>query len=98
MTDSQPTQPAPRRDPRPLTEPQQIPNDNDLGPLPDDDEPAQTVLAEREQGIRTEGSDDTSSPQLTGSDNRDSNPRRDEEDEPVVPVGNGVDERRPGHC
>jgi hypothetical protein len=76
-------------DPRPLTEPQQIPIDNDLGPLPEDEESAQTALGEREQGIRTERSDDISSPQLTGSDNRDSTPR---DDEAAVRVGDGVDE------
>jgi hypothetical protein len=79
-------------DPRPLTEPQQLPNDNDLGPLPDADESAQTELGQREQGIRTERSNDISSPQLTGSDNRDSTPREDDQDEAAVPVGDGVDE------
>ena len=89
---------TPGDDPRPLTEPQQLPNDNDLGALPDRDESAATEAGEREQGVRTERSDDLSSPQLTGSDNRDTTPNRestareDEEHEASVPVGDGVDE------
>ena len=49
-------------DPRPLTEPQQISNDNDLGPLPDGAGPVQTEMGEREQGIRTERSNDILEP------------------------------------